>query len=115
MKDLHNNKSVSLVSNNKSRKTKSSSNYSNPPTLKHNQSNILKDSENKAVNYYRNNNNIIDIIDSNSNNNMAYIKNDIYTNMSIETPIIITNQSNISKKNSTNNFNNITNNNSNKV
>ena len=117
MKDSHNNKSVSLVSNNKGRNMKSTANYSNPRPLKHNQSNILKDSENKAVNYNynRNNNNIIDIMDSNSNNNKAYIKNDIYTNMSIETPIIITNQSNISKKNSTNNFNNITSNNSNRV
>ena len=109
MKDLRNNKSVSIVSSSKKKNIKSTTNINSRP-LKSYKSNVSKNNTNKMVNsnYYKNNNSI-DIIDSNSNNNNnVIIKNDIYTNMSIESPIIM-NSINLNSRKNINNT--ITNNN----
>ena len=115
MKDLHNNKSVSMVSNNKNSNMKSSSNI-NSPQLKSYKSNTLNNNINKTINsnYYKNNyNNVIEIIDPNSSNSNNFIyKNNVYTNVNIESPIIISSQ-NINCRKSINTFNTSSYNNSN--
>ena len=103
IKDLYNNKSVSIVSISKKNNIKSNTNTSNNSRpLKSNKSNVTKNSENKIIisNYNNRNNKSIDVI----NQNKLIKKNDINTNMSIENPIIITNESQFNKKNSDSSF-----------
>ena len=123
IKDLHNNKSVSLVSSNKGRSLKTVVNDSGPRPMKYNQSNIIKDNENKSMNSkykYNINNNVIEMMEPNgnsNNNDNIHMKNNNFSNISIENPINITSQSNFSKKNSNNNnfYNNTNNNISNQI
>ena len=108
IKDLHNNKSVSIVSVNKKKNVKSVTNNNNTRPLKTNKSSISKNSENKVI---ISNNNSLDV----GNQNISITKNDINTNISIENPIIFSNQSLINKKNSNNSFTNKQNSNSSRI
>ena len=111
MKDLHNNKSVSIVSTNKKKYIKSTTNNKARP-LKANKSSIYKNNENKVIISNSNrNNNSIDV----RNQNNSIIKNYVNTNMSIENPIIISNQNLINNKNSNNSFSNNQNSNSSRM
>ena len=112
IKDLHNNKSVSIVSVNKKKNVKSVTNNKNTPPLKANKSSISKNGENKVIISNNNrSNNSIDV----ENQNNSITKNDINRNISIENPIIFSNQSIINKKNSNNSFINNQNNNSSRI
>ena len=108
LKDLKNNKSVSIVSNNKDRKIKKEISYIN--------SRPTKNKIDKYFMNYNKNNNNNDIDDSNSNDNYIgnnHLNKNIFTNISIENPITINSQSNICKKKSGNNSNDYKNNHNN--
>ena len=111
--NLQNNKSVALENNIKCRSLKTEGNISNGSPLKFIQSNAFKNNENKEINSiykynYNVSNNVIEKMDpndniendnDNDNDNNAYVKNNIFTNISIENPITITSQSYAKKKN----------------
>ena len=102
VKDLNNNKSVSIVTSTKKKNIKSSINITNSNTSKQNNSNIPK------INILNRNKNSLDMNISNNNSNTnikskkIIKKNDINSNLTIENPIVITSEStnNINKKNS---------------
>ena len=119
--NLQNNKSVALENNIKCRSLKTEGNIIKGSPLKYIQSNTFKDNENKEINSiyqynYNVNSNVTenmepDDIHNDNNNNNAYVKNNIFTNISIENPITITNQSYANKKNA----NNVNKNSSNRI
>ena len=97
MKDLHNNKSVSIASSNKKKNIKSYTNYNNSHPLTSNKSKATKKNENRVINHYRNNNSI----------NIANLDIKREKNANIIFDNSLANPININKKNSNNSVSSI--------